>query len=316
MAEETTQEKTYTLTLNFDNGTSTSTNFLVPYGPAGRGISKTEITSEGQLKIYYTDGSSETLGTVVGGDGSGGSITVDTELSSTSANPVQNKTITDKLAEIEAMVSYVEPTISTLTLSGTNVTSHEITSETGVTYNLTGFTHKETNKANIEGTLSFKKGSSTLISGIEPTDTATEITVTDNNTVKTAQKITYTLTGTSKKGKTISKSASIDFYHPSYIVVTTGGNVEDVDLSDTNPKRIKISSPSLVRTTAYTVPLKSDGYIWFVSTSLITNVLSQGVTSVPIDNKGTFTYNGGSYTFWRTSYELSGNITHSLTIKE
>lgn len=303
-------EKKYNLIITYDdvNATKVTLPISIPPGPEGRGIESTKIEN-GRLIVKYTGDAKEyDIGPVGGGggDGSGGSITVDNQLSSDSTNPVQNKVITDKLAEIEAMVSYVEPTISTLQLANTN-SSYEITSEAGVQYNLAKFTHKETNKANIEGTLSFKKGSSTLISGIEPTDTATEITVTDNNTVKSAQTITYTLTGTSKKGKTISKSASVTFYYASYI----GANENGTANADFIPKLTKVQSSSLSGTK--TVTVNSNGYIWFITTGTISKITSGGF-DVPFSNQGNYTYNGGTYKWYRTdNVIIPGTYTYDIS---
>lgn len=304
-----TGDKVYRMTIYYDDGTTEAPlDISIPPGPAGRGIQKTEITDEGKLFITYTDGSTADLGVVVGGggDGSGGSITVDNQLSNTSANPVQNKVIADKIAELEGLLNYVEPTITTLQLANTN-SSYEITSEAGVQYNLAKFTHKETNKANIEGTLSFKKGSSTLISGIEPTDTATEIAVTDNNTVKSAQTITYTLTGTSKKGKTISKSASVTFYYASYI----GANENGTATADFVPTLEKVQSSNLKGTK--TVTVTSNGYIWFITTGTISKITSGGF-DVPFSNQGNYTYNGGTYKWYRTdNVIIPGTYTYDIS---
>ena len=97
----------YTLTINFTDGTSTTTTSIRgatgaqgpqgetgPQGATGNGISTVAKTGTSGLvdtyTITFTDGTTTTF-TVT--NGSDATVTVDTAMSSSSTNPVQNKVI-------------------------------------------------------------------------------------------------------------------------------------------------------------------------------------------------------------------------------
>lgn len=273
------------------------------------GIYQEEIASF----VYSTQGSIEELNTTmnvisgpVGEGGEGGSIKVDDKLDTSSPNPVQNSTIAKEIERIWDSVNYVEPTIGELSLTPSSG-SVEITSANGVAYNLTSFKHRETSPTNFNGKLTFKKGSTVLKSDIDPTDTVASVSITDNNTVKTAQTITYTLTGKSKKGNTVSKSASVSFYFASYIGANSNETISDSVIASLT----KVSSTGLNGTREVTV--SSNGYIWFITTGTINKITSGGF-DVPFSNKGSHTYNGGSYKCYRTdNLIVAGTYTYVIS---
>lgn len=91
-------------------------------GTDGRGIVSIDKTSgtgaAGTTDTYtitYTDGTTSTFNVYNGQDGTGASVTVDSELSDTSTNPVQNKVIKAALDNVQASWNCVEYTVQTLT---------------------------------------------------------------------------------------------------------------------------------------------------------------------------------------------------------
>ena len=91
------------------------------------------------LKNGFEGTEAEWLESLKGKDsvgGEGGSIEVDDKLDTSSPNPVQNSTIAKEIERIWDSVNYVEPTIGELSLTPSSG-SVDITSASGVTYNLT-----------------------------------------------------------------------------------------------------------------------------------------------------------------------------------
>lgn len=78
---------------------------------AGTGAAGTTDT----YTITYTDNTTSTFSVYNGQDGTGAAVTVDSELSDTSTNPVQNKVIKAALENVQASGDYVEYTEQTLT---------------------------------------------------------------------------------------------------------------------------------------------------------------------------------------------------------
>lgn len=78
---------------------------------AGTGAAGTTDT----YTITYTDNTTSTFSVYNGQDGTGAAVTVDSELSATSTNPVQNKVIKAALENVQASGDYVEYTEQTLT---------------------------------------------------------------------------------------------------------------------------------------------------------------------------------------------------------
>ena len=91
-------------------------------GADGRGIVSIERTAgtgaAGTTDTYtitYTDNTTSTFSVYNGQDGTGAAVTVDSELSDTSTNPVQNKVIKAALDNVQASGDYVKYTEQTLT---------------------------------------------------------------------------------------------------------------------------------------------------------------------------------------------------------
>lgn len=91
-------------------------------GSDGRGIVSIERTAgtgaAGTTDTYtitYTDNTTSTFSVYNGQDGTGAAVTVDSELSDTSTNPVQNKVIKAALDNLQASGDYVKYTEQTLT---------------------------------------------------------------------------------------------------------------------------------------------------------------------------------------------------------
>ena len=91
-------------------------------GADGRGIVSIERTAgtgaAGTTDTYtitYTDNTTSTFSVYNGQDGTGAAVTVDSELSYTSTNPVQNKVIKAALDNVQASGDYVKYTEQTLT---------------------------------------------------------------------------------------------------------------------------------------------------------------------------------------------------------
>lgn len=108
-------------TINGATATVLINFFHLPDGYTLR-VGDTAVGSNGYIaKVTAISGSNVTLtGTgisIKGADGSGGSITVDSEFSDTSENPVQNKVITQTLYEamgmLEQLAQNVPPTVTT-----------------------------------------------------------------------------------------------------------------------------------------------------------------------------------------------------------
>lgn len=78
---------------------------------AGTGAAGTTDT----YTITYTDNTTSTFNVYNGQDGTGAAVTVDSELSDTSTNPVQNKVIKAALDNVQASGDYVKYTEQTLT---------------------------------------------------------------------------------------------------------------------------------------------------------------------------------------------------------
>ena len=92
-------------------------------GSDGRGIVSIERTAgtgaAGTTDTYtitYTDNTTSTFSVYNGQDGTGATVTVDSELSDTSTNPVQNKVIKAALDNVQASGDYVKYTEQTLTV--------------------------------------------------------------------------------------------------------------------------------------------------------------------------------------------------------
>lgn len=277
-----------------------------------------EINSDGHLiftlkNAFAGSGEQEDktfdLGLVVSSGSPESSVTIVQTTGESETSVMSQKAVTDAIDEIWATINYVEPTISQLTLSASHSGNVELTSASGVTVTLSGFTHKETNPSNIEGTLTFKRSNGTVLkSGITPTSTAATESVSDSYTATSPGSISYVLTGTSKKGKTVSKTVTaVTFYRASYIGGNPSESVSDVLIGGLT----KVASNGLSGTR--TVTLNENGYVWFITTNTINKITSGGF-DVPFTLAETYSYNGGSYKCYKTQSLISaGTYTYVIS---
>ncbi len=214
------------------------------------------------------------------------------ETGESTVDVMSQKAVTDEINNIWATINYVAPAISTFTLTP-SASSHKLPA----TYTLTSITHKETNIANISGTLTLKRGSTVLKSGISPSSTGTTITVSDTITL-TSSGVYYTLSGTDKNGKAISKSVYVSAYYTSYIGASTSETISDTLIASLTD----VSSSSLSGTRSVEISGESK-YVWFVTTSTISSITSGGF-EVPYNAAVTYTHNGTTYKCYRTSSKI------------
>lgn len=224
-------------------------------------------------------------------DGSGVEVLQTTGDSETAV--MSQKAVTDQIKDILEKIDYVAPTIATLTLTP-STSQYKLPA----TFTLTAITHRETNVSNLVGNLTLKRGSTVLKSDITPSETGATVTVSDTVTLTTSG-VTYTLSGTDKKGNTISKTVSVSAYYTSYFGASEDSTVSGaliVGLTDTN-------SASLAGTRTVTITGTSK-YVWFISTKAITSIKSSGF-DVPFTLvNGSYSYNGTTYKCYRTTEKV------------
>ena len=205
---------------------------------------------------------------------------------------MSQEAVTKEINNIWATINYVAPEISTFTL-----TPPPISFKLPATYTLNDITHKETNIANISGTLTLKRGSTVVKSDISPSSTDVTIAVNDTVTLTTSG-VSYTLSGTDKNGKTISKSVFVNAYYTSYIGASTSDTISDTLIDSFTD----VSSPSLSGTRSVNISGESK-YVWFVTTSTISSIKSGGF-EVPHNTEVIYAYNGTIYKCYRTSSKI------------
>ena len=173
---------------------------------------------------------------------------------------------------------YKSPTISTFNI----VRSSNNTEVTNTPVSITSFTHAETNVGNIkEGTtLTLKRGSTTVKSGISPSASSTSVDINDSYTPSTAQTVTYTLSGENSKGKAFSKTNSITYYCPHYY-----GALQESSLTDgtdiTSLGLTKHTSTSTNWTGTINITTEANQYVYFVTPDDNVTVTSGGF-EVPV----------------------------------
>lgn len=216
---------------------------------------------------------------------------------------MSQKATTDAINEIWDEINYVKPTIASFSLTPTLT---YIKLNTTTTYTLTSITHKETNIGNINGTLTLKRGSTTLKSNISPTTSSSTITVSDTITLSTSE-TQYVLSCISKKNETISATVTVRGYWTSFIGASTSSTVSDSvikSLTDTNS--MSLSGTRTITTTA-------GQYVWFISTNTINKVTSSGF-DVPITLvNSSYSYQNGTYKCYRSSSALTAG-THTFVM--
>lgn len=227
------------------------------------------------------------------GEGGGSGVEVVQELGTSTTAVMSQNAVTTEINDLWAAIDYVAPTISTLTRTP-STSSYKLPA----TFTLTKITHKETNIANIVGNLTLKRGSTVIKSDITPSATSADVTVSDTVTLTTSG-VTYTLSGTDKKGNTISKTVSVSAYYTSYFGASENSAVSDTliaGLTDT-------SSASLAGTRSVTISGTSK-YVWFISTKTISSIKSSGFDVPYTLVNGSYTYNGTTYKCYRTTEKV------------
>lgn len=174
-------------------------------------------------------------------------------------------------------------------------------------YQLLKITHRESNAENIAGKLTLKRGATVLKDDIEPSAVSADITVSDSSFALSSSGISFTLSGTDKKGNAFSSTATVSGYHTAYFgasasAVLTASEVQA--LTDANAARL-----SGTRTVSFTGSAK---YIWFCSTASSLSVTSSGFT-VPLVSGGTVTINGQTYYCYRTAETVLAG-THTFAV--
>lgn len=207
---------------------------------------------------------------------------------------MSQKAVSDELTKIWAAINYVAPTIAEMS-STPRATSYKLPA----TFNLVSITHRETNAANIRGKLTLKRGSAVILTNIEPSETSVTISVTDSVQLLSSA-ITYTLSGTTIKGESISKSISVSGYHSSFIGASAAMTVSDSLFTELS----EIESSSLSGTRAVNFA-SAPKYVWFISIRAISSIKSGGF-DVPYSLvNSSYLYNTGSYKCYRTLEQVT-----------
>ena len=222
----------------------------------------------------------------------GGDSEVVQNTGSSETDVMSQKAVTKEINNIWATINYVAPTILTFTL-----TPPPVSFKLPATYTLNDIMHKETNIDNISGTLTLKRGSTVVKSGISPSSTDVTIAVSDTVTL-TSSGVSYTLSGTDKNGKAISKSVVVSAYYTSYIGASTSDTISDTLIESFTD----VSSPSLSGTRSVEISGESK-YVWFVTTSTINSIKSGGF-EVPHNAAVIYAYKGTTYKCYRTSSKI------------
>lgn len=222
----------------------------------------------------------------------GGDLEVVQNTGNSTTDVMSQEAVTKEINNIWATINYVAPEILTFTL-----TPPPVSFKLPATYTLNDITHKETNIANISGTLTLKRGSTVVKSDISPSSTDVTIAVSDTVTLTTSG-VSYTLSGTDKNGKAISKSVYVNAYYTSYIGALTSETISDTLIESLTD----VSSPSLSGTRSVEISGESK-YVWFVTTSTINSIKSGGF-EVPHNAAVVYAYNGTMYKCYRTSSKI------------
>lgn len=199
--------------------------------------------------------------------------------------------------------TFAKPTIDVFTVSELGGAA-----EVGTSVSITEFIHKESNIGNIQGTLTFKHGSSTVQSGVSPASSNTTVTLNSALTItrSSAGSETLTLSGTDTLGGAVSKSVSKSFYIPKFSGYNAATSITANDVLSMNKGQ----------TIPTTVVVPSTAYIYFVTDGNITKVSSGGF-DVPMEAPVNLvvSINGVSITYhvYRTSENiLAGTYTFTI----
>ena len=197
---------------------------------------------------------------------------------------------------------YQAPAISTFTMvSGSK--------EVGQSITVSSFSHKETNIDNIKGKLTLKKGSTIIMSNIDPKSSDTTVNLSSAQTVKLTSPgtVTYTLSGTNTRGGAFSKSSSVSFYFPSWYGYASTDSISSVD------GLTKVSASNLDGTK--TVTTEAVGYVYFVTTDTISKIASGGFDVTTTHSTLTLDINGvsKSYNVYRTNQLNPGELDYVIS---
>ena len=225
--------------------------------------------------------------------GGGSSVEVVQEKGTSTTAVMSQNAVTTEINDLWAAINYVAPTISIFGLSPTS-TSYKLPAS----FILSAVNHQETNIGNIKGTLTLKRGSTVIKSGILPISTYGGVSASDSVTLTTSG-VTYRLSGVDKKGRPISRSVTISAYYTSYFGASENSTVSNTliaGLTDTN-------SASLTGTRSVTVS-GTNKYIWFISTKPISSIKSSGFDVPYTLVNSSYSYNGGIYNCYRTTEKI------------
>lgn len=202
---------------------------------------------------------------------------------------------------------YKAPAISSFNIVGSNA---EITN---TSISVSSFTHAESNVGNINGTLTLKRGSDIVKTGITPASSSTSVTISDSYTPNKAQTITYTLSGVNTKGVAFSKTDSVTYYCPHYygalnVASLTSGDIASLGLT-------KHSSTSANWTGTIEVTTLDNQYVYFVTTDSSVTFKSGGFAVPTTKTTQQFTVNGATQTYYvyRTGAVKAGDNTFELS---
>lgn len=197
---------------------------------------------------------------------------------------------------------YQKPTISSFSMvSGSK--------EVGQSVTVSSFTHYETNIGNINGTLTLKKGSTTIQSGIAPKSSNTSVNLSTAQTItsSSAATIKYTLSGKDTKGNSFSRENSISFYFPSWYGYASTDSITDVS------GLTKVASANLDGTK--TVTTEAVGYVYFVTTDTISKITSGGFDVTTTNGTLILNINGvnKTYNVYRTNQLNPGTLSYVIS---
>lgn len=208
--------------------------------------------------------------------------------------------------------TYKAPAISKFSITGVSGSSAEV----GTSYSPTAFTHNESNVSNIDGSLTLKKGSTVVRSGIAASASSVTLDFTDTEKTAMAHKftsassVTWTLSGKNSKGSAFSKTVTVNAYYPAFVGTSTKESVEGSDI-------LGFSKYSSIKGTRnVTVAEASYIYLCCQSSTTVTKVTSGGFESafnligtVTVDINGV----NSTYNVYRTPDPISAD-TYELVI--
>lgn len=249
------------------------------------------ITSSSVSDHTITDTKTQfTMPTIVGGNGI----------------QVSGNTVSLPQAFYDYLVAqtFSTPTINTFTVNGLGSDA-----EVGTSVTVTGITHAETAIGGFSGKLSLKHGSTTLKADINPSTSATTVTISSVTVTRnTAGTETFTLSGETTIGTSVTKSVSKNFYIPKFLGSSTSDSVSaNQILNMTKGKNIPTS-----------ITISSTSYIYFVTDGAINSVKDTDTGfGVPVESPVTtaVSINGVSvnYHVYRTTEQIMPGL-YNFTI--